>query len=109
MPRWRLLLGGPLIWALHFGAIYAVTSVSYVAIGATNTIARIVVVALSALCLLGCLWVGIAAFRRPQSEGLERLWRTVAISGAVLAAIAIVWQTLPVFAPIEGTALPPSS
>jgi hypothetical protein len=103
MPRWRLLLGGPLIWAMHFGAIYAVTSVSHVATGATNLIARIVVISISAICVVACGWIVMISLRRPPSDGLEAFWRTIALTGAILAAIAVVWQTLPVFAPFEGT------
>lgn len=104
MPRWRLLLGGPLVWALHFGTIYAVASVSDVAIGFTGLTARIIVLIATATCLGACVWVLTIALRQPQGDALSAFWRTVAATGAILAAIAICWQTLPALAPLEETA-----
>lgn len=107
MPRWRLLLGGPLIWAAHFTAIYATSSVSHLAVGATNTTARIVTLAATLACLGASFWVLAAALRQRQADDLSLFWRAVAAAGAALAIIAIIWQTLPALAPIEGT--PPST
>lgn len=104
MLRWRLLLGGPLIWAAHFGATYAVVSVSHQVTGATSQVARVVAVGVTLLCLGACAWVLASALRRSHSDPLDAFWRTIAAAGAILAAIAIVWQTLPTLAPLDGTA-----
>lgn len=95
MPRWRLLLGGPLIWAFHFGVIYAATSASEVIPSFTVAVARAAVLIVTALCLIACAWVLRSALRGPHSEALTAFWRTVAATGSVLAIIAIAWQTLP--------------
>lgn len=104
MPRWRLLLGGPLVWALHFGVIYAATSASEVIPNFTAAIARAAILMVTVLCLIACAWVLRSALRQPHSEALTAFWRTVAATGAVLAIIAIIWQTLPAVAPLDGTA-----
>jgi hypothetical protein len=105
MRRWFLLLGGPLIWAAHFLAIYAVTSIWYIAAGATDATARIVIVSLSAAALVATGFVTVVALRQPRHDSIDSFLRTVAAVGAILAAIAVTWQTLPALAPIEGTAL----
>jgi len=104
MRRWLLLLAGPLIWAAHFMAIYAVTSISYVVAGATTAEARLVVVALSLAGLGGCAGVLLLGLREDNRDELAQFWRAVATAGLVVAAVAILWQTLPALAPIEGTA-----
>lgn len=81
--------------------IYAVASVSHVALGETTAMARVVIVALSAAAL-GASGCALAiALRQPRETTLDAFWRTVAAAGAVLAMIAIIWQTLPAFAPID--------
>lgn len=102
--HWRLLLGGPLIWAAHFGLIYAAASIFHVVRGEPDAAARIVTLVITALCFGGSGFVLAAALRQPRAEPLDRFWRIVAATGAILAMIAIFWQTLPALIPIEGTA-----
>lgn len=104
MPRWRLLLGGPIIWALHFGIIYAATSASEVVPSFTVSIARIAILIATALCLIACAWVLRSALRQTHTDALTAFWRTVTATGAIFAIIAIIWQTLPAIAPLDGTA-----
>jgi hypothetical protein len=105
MRRWLILLGGPLIWAAHFLAIYLTSSVSYVATGANSTAARIVIIGLSAVAVAAAAWLAVHAVRRPRNDIETSFWRTVTSAGAILALVAIIWQTLPVIASIEGTVL----
>lgn len=109
MRHWLLLLGGPLLWAAHFLAIYIATSASQVAIGATSGVTRIAIIALSIGAAGAALLLAMHASRRPHADPQDAFWRTVSLAGAVLAIVAIVWQTLPLFAPLEGTAHPGSS
>jgi hypothetical protein len=104
MRNWLLLLGGPLIWAAHFLAIYLATSASQVAVGATSGATRVAIIALSIGAGAGAILLAMHAWRRPHAEAQDAFWRTVSLAGAVLAIVAIIWQTLPVLAPIEGTA-----
>lgn len=104
MRPWFLLLGGPLVWAIHFAAIYAISSVSYVAAGATTGAARAAIAFASAVCLISATALLVVVVRRPPAGAFDAFWRTIAATGALLAIVAIIWQTLPAFAPIEGTA-----
>ena len=92
MRGWTFLLGGLIVWAIHFFMLYAIASIFL-----TATLAR----ALALLATLICLAGGALLFVRTlQSEAPTRLdsWmRAVALSGIGLAAVAITWQTLPVF------------
>lgn len=100
MRRWLLLLGGPLIWAAHFGAIYAISSISVQIAGDTVAAARALIVASGALAALTAVALMLLAARSSQATMLDRFWRTVSGAGALIAAIAVVWQTLPALAPI---------
>ncbi len=100
MRRWLLFLGGPLIWAAHFGFIYAVSSISVQAIGETGSLARVLIVASGLAGFAAALLVLAAALRMHVDEPLDRFWRVVSGAGAVLGAIAVAWQSLPALAPI---------
>jgi hypothetical protein len=103
MTRWLLLLGGPLIWAAHFAAIYLLTSAAYIGERSPDLWTRVVVISLSVLASAGA---GLLAFHAAHSKGADlSFWRPIAVAGSVLAIIAIFWQTLPVIALGEGTAL----
>jgi hypothetical protein len=106
MGRWLFLLGGPLIWAAHFGAIYATASVSHVIAGATGGDTRSFIVVISMVCVGACAWLITSALRRPPADALGAFWRNVAAAGAVLAIIAITWQTLPALAPLDEQNIP---
>ena len=106
MRHWLLLLGGPLIWTAHFLAIYIATSASHVAVGSTSGVTRIAIIALSVGAVAAALLLATHAWRRPHADAQNAFWRTISLAGALLAIIAIIWQTLPVLAPIEGTAHP---
>ncbi|HYD74243.1 MAG TPA: hypothetical protein VEF55_13985, partial [Candidatus Binatia bacterium] len=92
--------GGPLIWAVHFGFIYAVASISVQATGETGSLARALIGVSGLIGVLAALAVLWAACRMKTEEPFDRFWRAVSAAGAVFAAIAVVWQTLPAFAPI---------
>lgn len=100
MRRWLLLLGGPLIWATHFGLIYAITSISVQAIGETGLFARVLIVGSGVLGVSAALFVLWTALSLRREEPLDQFSRVVSGAGAVFAAIAVFWQTLPAFAPI---------
>jgi hypothetical protein len=98
--RWLLLLGGPLIWATHFGLIYAISSISVQATGAIGVFARALIVGSGVLGVGAALFVLWTALGLRREEPLDQFWRLVSGAGAVFAAIAVFWQTLPAFAPI---------
>lgn len=87
---WALFLGGLLIWALHFFALYAVASIFL-----TSDIARLLTVAVTLLCLV----LNALLLRRivavPVDVELTRWMRSLALLGVALSVIAILWQALP--------------
>lgn len=95
MRRWLFLLGGLLIWAAHFTFIYIVASISDLQAGEATPIARVVIGASGAAAAVAALLLLRAAIRARAGEPLETFWRSVSALGAVIALIAILWQTLP--------------
>ncbi|HET9229937.1 MAG TPA: hypothetical protein VFO00_01535 [Vitreimonas sp.] len=100
MRRWLLFLSGPLIWAAHFSFIYAVASISVQAIGDTGLLVRMLIAGSGVAAAGAALFVLWLAWRLKVEEPLDQFWRIVSAAGAVLGAIAVVWQSLPAFAPI---------
>jgi cytochrome c biogenesis protein CcdA len=100
MRRWLLFLGGPLIWAAHFAVIYAIASISMVGAGETTPAARVAILVAGIVAAIAAALMLIAALRAPRNEALGAFWRNVAALGALIALVAIVWQTLPALAPI---------
>jgi hypothetical protein len=88
--KWALLLGGLVIWALHFFAIYGVASIF-----PRQAAAHWLTILLTLPALIGdaaLLW--ISAGRRlasPQGD-LDAWMSDVAALGAALSFIAVLWQ-----------------
>ncbi|MDF2493859.1 hypothetical protein [Sphingomonas sp.] len=92
MRAWAWMLGGMIVWAVHFFAVYIVASVFLT----TNT-ARILTVVMTLACLAADGWL-IARLRGVGSSGDDpfRDWmRWIALTGAGLSMIAVLWQGLP--------------
>jgi hypothetical protein len=83
---WLTLLGGLLVWAVHFFMLYAVGSVFL-----TTDLARVLTVALTIAGLAANGWLGLKAWRGP-CEPQERWSRTVTMWGLALGSIGIFWQ-----------------
>lgn len=92
MRGWTFLLGGLIVWTVHFFALYIIASVFLM-----TPVGRV----LGLLVTLACLIAGALLFRQALRDDLPTqtdIWmRTVALSGLRLSAVAIVWQALPVF------------
>lgn len=90
MRGWAVLLGGLIVWAVHFFALYIIASVFL-----TTPLAR----ALALLVTFGCLAaVVLLLFRvlRSDTPSPMDIWvRTVALCGFGLSVVAIIWQALP--------------
>lgn len=95
MRSWLLLLAGPIIWAAHFAAIYAIASISTEAFGMTTSLARFLIFAAGLVALIATGLVLLKALRPPHTEPFDTFLRTVSLAGALIAGIAIIWQTLP--------------
>lgn len=92
MRGWTFLLGGLIVWTVHFFALYIIGSIFL-----TTPFARV----LGLLVTLACLVVGALLFRQTLATDMPTqtdIWmRTVALCGLGLSAVAIIWQALPIF------------
>ena len=98
MGRWVFMLGGLIVWTVHFFGVYALASLGDVVSAADDPAWRAAVAGFSAVCLalaVGLAWHAARRLRRGASEPGGRLVPEVAAYGAGLAAVAILWQALP--------------
>jgi len=93
MRPWLIILGGLLIWAAHFFAIYIVASLFPGIAIARWLVAVLGFVALGALLLL------IRSIRRrtrtTRSDEIGHWLESLAFMGVALASAAIIYQSLP--------------
>lgn len=93
MRSWLLTLGGLLVWAAHFFAVYIAGSL----FPGTRT-ARWLTIGLTIIALGAILLLIYRIYRRGQPSNGSAGWLdTLALLGAGLAGIAILYQTLPAF------------
>jgi len=92
MRAWLYLLGGMLIWAIDFFALYIVASVFH-----TSGTARLITLAVTLLCLCAAAWLARSAWRRAGAapDPFGRWTHKLAAWTAAAASVAIVWQGLP--------------
>ena len=92
MRHLRNLLGGFLLWAVHFFAVYIIASIFP---GTTTSIVLILAITLVMLAIT--LWSTARTFRALQgaSDGLHRWTISLSLFGYGLAGIAIIYQALP--------------
>ena len=93
MRSWTLLLGGLIVWGLHFFLVYGIASVF------PGTMrARVLTIAVTLLCLGGAGLLLRSAVRRRRDadrDGLSGWMLGISAGGAALAVVAIVFQGLP--------------
>lgn len=94
MRAWLLLLAGPLVWATHFLALYAIASIAAIQtdMHLCQRQSAIVIATLAGLAILGAVLVLI---RGRGGDDLGRFKKAISLIGIALAAISIVWQSLP--------------
>jgi hypothetical protein len=91
MRTWTILLGGLVVWTVHFLVVYGVASVL-----PGQPAARWLVLAatLPALVVDGLiLWWTIGAASRP--DPLDRWTSHLGATGAAISLIAVIWQCAP--------------
>lgn len=86
---WRLLLGGMVIWGLHFFALYGIGS-----IWLSSMTARLLTALTTLLCLAGEAWL-LLRLRRRAGDRLDGWMVNLSRAMIALASIAIVWQAMP--------------
>jgi len=87
---WFLLLGGLIVWAAHFLALYVIGEVR----GGDGP-ARAMILVLTGLALAADGALAWHIRGRSADTGFERWRRSVVLAGAALSAIAVIWQMLP--------------
>lgn len=92
MRAWLLLLGGLIVWAIQFFALYILASVF-----GSSPAARIGTALVTLPCLAATAWLLIRATRARQAatDRLDRWIASVAAAGAALAIVSVLWQALP--------------
>lgn len=94
--RWVTMTGGLVIWALHFMGLYAIASAADVWGAPDAWLWRLTGVIFSVLCLLATIGVVLWLIRQGQAPSEPEAWeRRVGLTGALVAAVSIVWQTGP--------------
>lgn len=95
MRAWAFMLGGMIVWAVHFFALYIVANIFL-----TSTTSRVLTVLITLACLAtaGLLLMRTTrALRRHEGDAFTRWQAYLAALTAALALVAILWQGLPAF------------
>lgn len=87
---WPKLLGGLVVWAAHFLTLYAIGEW-----GAERAAERWAVLGASLVALSAIGWLLLKVARDDRDTQFDRWRRSTSLLGIGLAAIAIIWQTLP--------------
>jgi hypothetical protein len=92
MRGWLFLLGGLLVWTVHFFAIYGIASIFL-----TSMMARILVGIVSLLCLAGLAWLlkRSWALYASEQDQLSRWMALIATFVNAISLVAVFWQTFP--------------
>ena len=97
MLRWAWMLGGLIVWTIHFMGVYAIASLADVVSRADDPLWRMAGLAFSIACLLAAVGLAARAGRRVRrrADPVTGFGDQLALLGAGVAAVAIVWQALP--------------
>lgn len=87
MLRWFLLLGGLIVWTVHFFALYAVASIFL-----TTDLARALTLLITVLVLLANAGLATLTLRIIPQQDQDRWISAVSLWGLGLGTIAIFWQ-----------------
>lgn len=93
MRAWGFLLGGLIVWAVHFFSIYIVASIFL-----TSTLSRILTLVITLVCLAAdgvLLRRAVGKLRAGGADEVTHWMRVVAALLVALSFIAVLWQGLP--------------
>ncbi len=99
MRAWAWMMGGLLVWTVHFLGVYSLASLADVVSTADALVWRGVTLGFSLVCVLATatlLWLAIRRLRTPLDD-MARFQHLLATLAAGVSLLAISWQTLPVF------------
>lgn len=86
MKSWLILLGGLLVWSVHFFGLYAIAEIAPQAA---------LVLALTLVCLAADIGLLLFIRRLPNGDAFAAWRRSVAAIGTGLSVLAVCWQALP--------------
>lgn len=89
MRTWLTLLGGLIVWAVHFFGLYAVAEIAP---------EPWLVAVLTLACVAADLWLLHRIRLLPTIDPFDIWRRSVAAGGAGLSLLATAWQALPALA-----------
>ena len=97
MKRWAYMLGGLIVWTVHFLGVYGIASVADVAAHAGHPLSRAAVGVFTLVCLIAAGWLTVDAGRRWRRGGDEMAGfaNAIAATGGAVSAVSILWQGLP--------------
>lgn len=92
MGRWTLLLGGLLVWAVHFFMLYGLASAA-----PGTQLARTGALLATGACLVAdaILILYLMRERRTAREAFDRWLHDLGGLAAALSLVAVLWQGLP--------------
>lgn len=90
MQSWLVLLGGLIVWTIHFFALWTTSSIVL-----SVPVARVIVAAVTIACLAANAGLLLVLARRRAGDELDRWVRSLGLAGAWLSVVAVVWQGLP--------------
>ncbi|HUG46619.1 MAG TPA: hypothetical protein VMK31_08955 [Sphingomicrobium sp.] len=93
MGKWGLLLGGLIVWAVDFFALYAIASI----LPGTSFVARALAIVVTLAALAADAWLIRFAWKAAGSAGDEVdgwIART-GLAGAALSFVSVLWQGFP--------------
>lgn len=95
MRAWALMMGGLIVWAAHFFALYAVASIV-----PGTSLARILTIAVTVPALAvnaALLWFAAMQRMRVPAKDLSAWMSDLAAIGAALSFVFVLWQATPAF------------
>ena len=97
MGRWIWMLGGLIVWTVHFMGVYAIASLADVVSRADDPAWRMIGLAFSGVCVIAALAITVVAARRVRrpADAVAGFGDQLALLGGGVATVAIVWQALP--------------
>ena len=93
MRSWLLLLGGLIVWAAHFFMLYGIAS-----IWPGDPVARLLTGAVTLVAVAADAFLLRLVVHDRKRDELDQWVREVAIAGAAISLVAVLWQGLPAIA-----------
>ena len=90
MRGWTFLLAGPLVWTVHFFALYGIASIFL-----TTTAARVLTILVSLACLAAVALLFVRVRGAQPVDDPDAWMCRVSLLGIGISGIAVVWQALP--------------